>query len=113
MIIIKTKNREYTIDENKEINSISAADTICPYRAYRSYHRKIPIKIDDCKEARKIAGSMTHYVILRQLKEQGCETEKIVDPELKFRADAICDGDALLRLRQTSIGTGMRLISGN
>jgi len=95
-------NGSYVIDLDRPINRVSITDLICPLKGWLSFRE--PVKSLTEVNEYMIAGKEAHDAILYQLREQGCEVEKVVEVESecgrrRFRADAVC-GDLVVELKR-------------
>jgi len=95
-------DKKYIIDLDKKVGRVGIIDLVCPLRGWFAYHESIKsiINVSDYM----IAGREVHDVVLNQLREQGCETEKAVEVSSecgrrRFRADAVC-GDVVVELKR-------------
>jgi len=87
-------DKKYIIDLDRKVGRVGIIDLVCPLRGWFAYHEPIKsiINVSDYM----IAGKEVHDVVLNQLREQGCETEKAVEVNSecgrrRFRADAVCN----------------------
>lgn len=93
---------KYTIDLDRPVNRISVTDLICPLKAWYSFREPVRSLLD--VNEYMISGREAHDAILYQLKDQGCEVEKVIEVESecgrrKFRADAVCN-DIVIELKR-------------
>jgi CRISPR/Cas system-associated exonuclease Cas4 (RecB family) len=97
-----TIDGKYVIDLDRKVGRVGVADLICPLKGWLTYRE--PVRALTEVNEHMIAGREAHDAILYQLKEQGCEVEKVVETESgcgrrRFRADAVC-GDLVVELKR-------------
>jgi CRISPR/Cas system-associated exonuclease Cas4 (RecB family) len=95
-------NSSYVVDLDRPVNRVGVADLICPLKGWLAYREPIKSLLD--VNEYMIAGREVHDAVLYQLKNQGCEVEKVVEVESecgkrRFRADAVCS-DVVIELKR-------------
>ena len=93
---------KYVIDMDKPVSRVGVVDLICPLRAWMVYREPVKSLVE--VNEHMIAGREVHDAVLYQLREQGCETEKLIEVNSecgrrRFRADAVC-GDLVVELKR-------------
>jgi CRISPR/Cas system-associated exonuclease Cas4 (RecB family) len=97
-----TIDGKYIIDLEKPINRVGVVDLVCPLRGWLVFREPVKSLIE--VNEYMVAGREVHDVVLYQLRDQGCEVEKVVEVDSecgrrRFRADAVC-GDIVVELKR-------------
>jgi len=97
-----TIDEKYVIDLEKPINRVGVVDLICPLRGWLAFREPVKSLIE--VNEYMVAGREAHDAVLYQLRDQGCEVEKVVEVDSecgrrRFRADAVC-GDLVVELKR-------------
>ena len=93
---------KYVIDLDKKVGRVGVTDLICPLRGWLAFREPVKSLIEVNEYV--VAGREAHDAVLYQLRDQGCEVEKVVEVDSecgrrRFRADAVC-GDLVVELKR-------------
>jgi CRISPR/Cas system-associated exonuclease Cas4 (RecB family) len=97
-----TIDEKYVIDLDKKVGRVGVMDLICPLKGWLTYRE--PVKSLMEVNEYMISGKEVHDAVLYQLRDQGCEVEKVVEVDSecgrrRFRADAVCN-DIVVELKR-------------